>query len=76
VYPPIAASAKVSGVVIVEATIGSDGRVNEVRVLRSIPLLDQAAMEAVRQWEFQPTLLNGAPISIVMSMTVNFALQN
>jgi TonB family protein len=75
VYPPIAQSARVSGIVIVEAVIGADGRVGDVRVLRSIPLLDQAAIDAVRQWEFVPTLLNGAPTAIIMTMTVNFALE-
>jgi protein TonB len=74
VYPPIAAAAKVSGVVILEATIGGDGRVVDARVIRSIPLLDQAALDAVRQWEFVPTLLNGVPALIIMSVTVNFAL--
>jgi protein TonB len=75
VYPPIARSAKVSGIVIVEVTIGADGRVADARVIRSIPLLDQAAIDAVRQWEFTPTLLNGAPTPIVMSTTVNFQLE-
>jgi len=61
VYPSIAQSARVQGVVIVEATIGPDGKVSDARVLRSIPLLDQAALDAVRQWVFTPTLLNGVP---------------
>ncbi len=61
VYPPIAQSARVQGVVIIEATIGPNGQVQDARVLRSIPLLDQAALDAVRQWEFTPTLLNGVP---------------
>jgi protein TonB len=74
VYPPIAQSARVQGIVIIEATIGVDGHVTDARVLRSIPLLDQAALDAVRQWQFTPTLLNGAPTPIVMSMTVNFTL--
>jgi protein TonB len=74
VYPPIAAAANVSGIVILEVTVGSDGKVVDARVLRSIPLLDQAALDAVRQWEFVPTLLNGAPTPIVMSVTVNFTL--
>jgi len=47
-----------------------------VRVLRSIPLLDQAAVEAVRQWVFTPTLLNGMPVPVVMTVTVNFTLQD
>jgi protein TonB len=75
VYPPIAQSARVSGVVIIEATIGTDGRVKEAKVLRSIPLLDQAALDAVRQWQFTPTLLNGVPVPVIMTVTVNFTLQ-
>ena len=75
VYPPIAQSARVQGVVIIEATIGPDGRVKDARVLRSIPLLDQAALDAVRQWEFTPTLLNGVPVPVIMTVTVNFTLQ-
>jgi len=75
IYPPIAQSARVSGVVIIEATIGTDGRVKEAKVLRSIPLLDQAALDAVRQWQFTPTLLNGVPVPVIMTVTVNFTLQ-
>ena len=59
---------------IVEVTIGADGRVADAHVIRSIPLLDGAALDAVRQWEFTPTLLNGVPTAIIMSATVNFAL--
>ena len=55
VYPPIAQSARVSGMVIIEATIGADGQVKDAKVLRSIPLLDQAALDAVKQWTFTPT---------------------
>jgi protein TonB len=61
--------------VILEAVIAEDGRVRDVRVLRSIQLLDQAAIDAVRQWRFTPTLLNGVPVPIVMTVTVNFELQ-
>jgi protein TonB len=75
VYPPIAQSARVSGVVIIEAVIGPDGRVKEAKVLRSIPLLDQAALDAVKQWQFTPTLLNGVPVPVIMTVTVNFTLQ-
>jgi protein TonB len=74
VYPPIAQSARVQGIVIIEATIGQNGRVTEARVLRSIPLLDQAALDAVRQWEYSPTLLNGVPVAVIMTVTVNFTL--
>jgi len=73
-YPAIAQSARVQGVVIIEATIGQNGRVTDARVLRSIPLLDSAALEAVRQWEFSPTLLNGVPVSVIMTVTVQFTL--
>jgi TonB family protein len=74
VYPPIAQSAGVTGVVIVEALIDFDGSVREARILRSVALLDQAALDAVRQWVFQPTVLNGAPVQVVMTVTVNFSL--
>ena len=74
VYPALAMSARIQGVVIVEGTVGEDGRVSYARVIRSIPLLDQAALDAVRQWEFTPTLLNGVPVPVIMTMTVNFTL--
>lgn len=74
-YPAVARAAHVSGVVILEAVIGEDGLVRDVRVLRSIALLDAAAVEAVRQWRFKPTLLNGEPVPVVMTITVNFQLQ-
>ena len=61
-YPQIAVISRVQGVVIIEATIDVDGTVQEARVLRSIPLLDSAALDAVKQWEFTPTLLNGVPV--------------
>jgi TonB family protein len=72
VYPPIAREAGVAGVVIIEVKIGTDGRVEEGRVLRSIPLLDQAALDAVKQWEFTPTMLNGVPVPVIMTVTINF----
>lgn len=75
VYPAIAQAARVAGVVILRATIGADGHVVDVEVLRSIPLLDQAAVDAVRQWEYTPTRLNGVAVPVVMTVTVNFALR-
>jgi protein TonB len=75
VYPPIAQSARVQGVVITRLVIGEDGKVQDARILRSIPLLDQAAIDAVRQWEFMPTLLNGSPVPVLMTATVQFTLQ-
>jgi TonB family protein len=74
VYPPIAQSAAVQGVVILDALIGGDGKVQDARVLRSIPLLDQAAIDAVRQWEFTPTMLNGTPVPVIMTVTIQFTL--
>jgi TonB family protein len=73
-YPPDAQAAGVQGVVIMEATVGADGKVTDVRVLRSIPLLDQAAIDAVRQWEYAPTFVNGIPVPVLMTVTLNFAL--
>lgn len=72
IYPAIARSARVSGIVIIEATIGPDGKVIDAKVLRSVPLLDQAALDAVQQWEYQPTLLNGVPVPVVVTVTINF----
>ena len=74
VYPAEAMAAGVSGVVILEAVIGADGRVNDAKVLRSIPQLDEAAVNAVRQWVYTPTLLNGVPVPVIMTVTVTFSL--
>ncbi len=57
-----------------EITIGTDGNVRDARVLRSIPLLDQAAIDAVKQWQFTTTELNGQPVPVVMTVTINFSL--
>lgn len=73
-YPPIAQAARVQGMVILEALIDTDGRVQDVRVLRSIQLLDQAAIDAVRQWRYTPTELNGVPVPVIMTVTVQFTL--
>jgi periplasmic protein TonB len=75
IYPAIAKSAHVQGVVILEAVLDAQGRVTSVHILRSIPLLDDAAVVAVQQWRFTPALLNGEPVPVVMTVTVNFALQ-
>lgn len=74
VYPPIAQSARVQGVVTLECTIGPDGRVTDATVLRGIPLLDQAAIDAVKQWVYTPTFLEGVPVSVIMTVTVTFKL--
>jgi periplasmic protein TonB len=75
IYPVIAQLVKVQGIVIVEATIGPTGKVQDAKVLRSHPLLESAALDAVRQWEFTPTLLNGNPVPVVMTVTVDFRLR-
>ena len=74
VYPPVAYEAKVQGVVILEAVIDTQGDVVDAKVLRGVPLLDAAALEAVKQWQFAPTLMNGAPVPVIMTVTVNFRL--
>ena len=76
VYPPIALAARVHGIVIIQATIDVQGRVQEATVLRSAsPLFNDAALAAVRQWVYRPTLLNGIPVSVVMTVTVQFKMQ-
>lgn len=75
IYPAIAQSAHVEGIVILEAVIDERGRVTETRILRHVPLLDDAAEAAVRQWVYSPTLLNGQPIPVVMTVTVQFKLE-
>jgi TonB family protein len=72
VYPALAQSARVSGAVTIEATIGADGKVVDAKVVKSIPLLDEAALEAVRQWEYLPTMLNGVPVPVLVTVTINF----
>jgi protein TonB len=75
VYPSIAIAAKIEGVVILECTINPQGRVEGVQVLRGVPTLDEAAVEAVKKWAYTPTLLGGVPVGVVMTVTVNFVLQ-
>jgi protein TonB len=74
-YPEIARASRVQGVVILEAIIGADGKVASARVLRSNPLLEQAALAAVTAWEYTPTLLNGKPTPVIMTVTVAFTLK-
>ena len=74
VYPAMAQAARIQGIVIIEATLSEDGRVVNARILRSVPLLDQAALDAVRQWQYTPTTLNGVKVPVIMTVTVNFTL--
>lgn len=73
-YPSMAVRAQVQGVVILEAVVDPHGRVENVRVLRSIPLLDKAAMTAVSRWRYSPLLLNGTPERFALTVTVSFSL--
>lgn len=74
VYPAIATAAHIQGVVILEATIDETGQVVDLKVLRSVPALDAAALDAVRQWRYRPARLNGMPIPVIVTVTVRFAL--
>jgi protein TonB len=73
-YPPVAIAAHVEGTVILEATVDKRGRVAGVEVLRSHPLLASAAVDAVKQWQYQPLMLNGSPQPFVLTVTVSFDL--
>ena len=76
VYPEVARAAKIEGVVILEATIDERGVVTDARVLRSEPLLDAAALTALKQWRYTPTLLNGVPVRVLMTVTFRFSLSD
>jgi protein TonB len=75
VYPEAAKQAGIQGTVILELSIGKDGKVTSAKVLRSIPELDQAAIDAATKWEFTPTVKDGAAVPVVLAVTVNFKLQ-
>jgi periplasmic protein TonB len=75
VYPQIALASKKEATVILEAVIDEKGSVRELRVLRGHPLFDDAAVRAVAEWQFTPTLLNGSTVPVVMTVTVGFRLQ-
>jgi protein TonB len=75
IYPPSARAAGIAGDVVLEIVIDARGRVRVERVLRSIPALDQAAIDAVTQWRFAPVRIDGAPHAVTMPVTVNFRLR-
>jgi protein TonB len=74
VYPEMAREANVDGTVMVQALVGKDGKVHDVRVVKSIPLLDQSAQDAVRQWIFKPALANNKPVAVWVGVPVRFSL--
>jgi periplasmic protein TonB len=71
-YPPLARQARVQGVVVMEAVISRDGMIESLRVVTGHPLLNQAALDAVRQWKYRPTMLNGEPVEVITTVTVTF----
>jgi len=73
-YPPLAKTARVSGVVHLLGVIAKDGTIQNLQVIGGHPLLARAALEAVRQWIYQPTLLNGQPVEVIAPIDVNFTL--
>ena len=75
VYPPLALAARREGIVILEALIAEDGSIRDVKLLRPAPLFEESAIAAVRRWRFSPTLLNGEPVPLVMTVTVSFTLE-
>jgi len=74
VYPDAARTARVEGTVVVETVIRKDGRVSCARIVRSLPLLDLAAVGAVEEWKFEPATLHGSPVDVIFTLTVNFRL--
>lgn len=74
-YPELAKRARVQGVVILQVLVDEQGNVADVKIIRGHPLLNQAAVEAVKQWKYSPTLLNGEPVPVVATVTVNFVLR-
>ena len=73
-YPPLARQMRVSGVVELIGIIATDGRIRELKLLGGNPLLAPAALEAVRQWIYEPTLLNGEPVELIATISVIFRL--
>jgi periplasmic protein TonB len=75
-YTEIARKARIQGVVIVQAIIDKQGNVTNVKVLKGLPMgLEEAAVEAMKQWKFKPATLNGRPVTVYYNLTVNFKLQ-
>jgi protein TonB len=74
VYPPLARQARIQGNVVLHAIIDKDGRVGELQVISGHPLLVQSALEAVKNWRYQPTQLNGDPVEVDTTITVSFVL--
>jgi TonB family protein len=75
-YTEIARKARIQGVVIVQAIIDKEGKVTNIKVLKGLPMgLEEAAVDAMKQWKFKPATLNGRPVTVYYNLTVNFKLQ-
>ena len=74
VYPPMARTARVSGVVHLVGTIAKDGTIRNLQVISGHPMLTRAALDAVSQWIYQPTLLSGEPVEVICPIDVDFKL--
>jgi len=74
VYPPLAMMARIQGTVVLQAIIGTDGTVKDLKVLSGHPLLVRAALDAVKTWRYQPTLLDSEPVDVLTEVDVNFKL--
>ena len=74
IYPPLARSTRISGVVHLVGIIAKDGTIRNLQVLSGHPLLTKAALDAVSQWIYQPTLLSGEPVEVICPIDVNFTL--
>ena len=72
VYPALASKARVAGVVVLEATLTAQGTVEEIRVMSGHPLLVEAAIAALKQWQYEPTMLNGIPVPVILTAKVRF----
>jgi protein TonB len=73
-YPPLAKQARIQGTVRFNAIIAKDGTIQNLQVVSGHPMLVQSALEAVRQWVYKPTLLNGEPVEVITTIDVNFTL--
>ena len=72
IYPSLASKARVGGTVVLEATLTAQGTVEEIRVISGHPLLIEAAIACVKQWQYEPTLLNGTPVAVILTARVRF----
>jgi len=73
-YPPLARQARIQGTVVLQAVIGKDGTIQNLRVVSGHPMLAPAALEAVKQWRYKPYFLNGEPVEVDTTINVNFTL--